>query len=765
MRRIKTIICIAAVFMVMTASTAQTTLQSIRKGGSGTRIWIVLTFDGEAAWSGVSKTGGGTYSLYFMASTGDLDGARATSDNPYEGPSVTVTQLTTSPAVMKADVECDENTALSVVASNNVIVVAFNNDRFLKNSMASTAGGGSALPGMLVDIGENVSGNRHVAELEFDGDFQWYGFSRPAAGVAAVLLHDAGNTVGKEYAFQGSDLAQIKIFDNETGRTGLKTALFFRQDDTYSLVRRGNTLLIETAYDVSAVREPVLAISKPEESGAETTVQPGDSGAGQLIDLSDILTAEGDLPPVTDTGTGTDSSRSRTAAQQQPAAAEQVSREPAAGPREVTEQSRQAEPADTDEYGIDWNSRVSFDFDAVPIRTALDIVASSNNLNVVVDDSTEGTVTMRLKNVTLRQAMDKIVHPKGCEYYIDEGIVMVKPVHINYPGGLLTKVYRLKYAEAENLLPVIRQIVVDSTKVKVYKDNFFNKNTDGKRESYNEVTIQGIQRSSILVVTERPIIIREVTRVINELDRRPVQMLIHSKLVEMSPLNSKKLGVDWDKTLSMAFNRVTTSGGGSSNSQTSFDVNGGMAAGNILNLGKLSAGKFEAVLDFLNERTDTQLKSNPSLLTTDNQESSISVGTVVPVPRIQRGMGGQGDMVTFDYKEVNIQLNVTPHLTEDDRITMFVNPVIEEISGWVELDANRAPITDKRQVNSIVTIRSGETVVIGGLVKTQTQKTTKKVWLLGSIPLIGHLFQHEEYEEVQTDLMIFITPEIVRQEL
>ncbi len=93
---------------------------------------------------------------------------------------------------------------------------------------------------------------------------------------------------------------------------------------------------------------------------------------------------------------------------------------------------------------------------------------------------------------------------------------------------------------------------------------------------------------------------------------------------------------------------------------------------------------------------------------------------------------------------------------------MYVNPVIEEITDWVEYEDHRAPITAKREVNSIVSVKHGETVVIGGLIKTQKTQIKKKVWLLGSIPLIGKLFQHEKTEDRQTDLMIFITPQIVK---
>jgi general secretion pathway protein D len=177
--------------------------------------------------------------------------------------------------------------------------------------------------------------------------------------------------------------------------------------------------------------------------------------------------------------------------------------------------------------------------------------------------------------------------------------------------------------------------------------------------------------------------------------------------------------------------------------------------------GRLSAVQYAAMLDFLKTKTDSKLMSNPRLLATDNEESCISVGQTVPVASIQRGMGGQGDMVSFDYKEISIRLNVTPHVGLNQQVTMYVNPIIEEISGWKVLFGNEAPVTDKRSVNSIVTVRNGETVVIGGLVKTQRTQTTKRVKFLGNLPLLGRFFQHDLMTDKQTDVMIFITPTIV----
>ena len=408
---------------------------------------------------------------------------------------------------------------------------------------------------------------------------------------------------------------------------------------------------------------------------------------------------------------------------------------------------------------IDWNRRVSFKFHSTPIKNALRLLASSNNLNMVIGEGVEGEVTMNLEDVTLKQALDKIVHMNNCDYIVEDNIITIKRVGVAFIGGRITKVYRLKYADAFNVASVVKKIATNDSLVEVFHPEFLNFLEAGKnRRETNKVAVQGIRRSSTLVVTDRPEKIKEVDVIIAELDRPPVQIMIESKLVELAPNSSDIIGIDWDKTLSTQLWNQTDIGSEPLNYSL---INTGTDKLGDWKMGYLSAGQYSAVLDFLKSKTDSKLVSNPRILALDNEESSISVGTTVPVPQIQRGIGGSGDMVTFEYKEVNIQLNVTPHADEEDKITMYVNPVIEEITGWVEYGEHRAPVTDKRAVNSIVTINNGETVVIGGLIKTQKIETVKKVWLLGSLPLFGKLFQHKEVENKQTDLMIFITPTIV----
>ena len=94
---------------------------------------------------------------------------------------------------------------------------------------------------------------------------------------------------------------------------------------------------------------------------------------------------------------------------------------------------------------------------------------------------------------------------------------------------------------------------------------------------------------------------------------------------------------------------------------------------------------------------------------------------------------------------------------------MYVNPIIEEVTGQVAVDKNSAPITSKREVDTVVKVRNGDTIVIGGMIKERELVTVSKVWLLGSVPLLGHFFRNTEVSKQETDLLIFITPKIVYQ--
>jgi len=786
-RRYLTTCILWGLFILASPVWGQSTLTSIKTGEEGNSSWAIFTFDDRVEWVGISQSETGGVSLYFLGSPGNLQNTTHTVD-PFFGGVVSIKQVSRSPSVFRSDIDCPEDIPIAVMKKDRYLVVAFNNAQFLEGKPASLDVEPPAA-GRLIGISPDVQDDLVMTSFEFEGYFDWAGYVSPSRDEATLLFHGARLfTDTDEFSFQESALQQVRFFQDESAKTvSLKAVLSFTKPSSCYIIRKSDRLIVQTSHTVeqsvypeeeaAATQEVVLADSGYAESESaekplDSIVQDIEDDMGVLddnsqgtsfaiqpagLDMSTGLPSIGesaiqyDEPSYDSIGQGTDDN----------APTEAQANSETGSTWETQQEEGIIRPNVTQSGLITWDELVSFEFSDIPIKDALRLVAAANSLNMVIGEGVEGLVTMDLKNVTLRQALNRIVHTHDCDYTVDNGIITVKPLKAVYSGGSITKVYRLKYADAENVAIILRQVVSNDSLVRVFHREFLNYPESGKnRRDANEVAVQGIRRSSILVVTDLPDKIRQVDSVIKELDKPPIQIMIESKLVELSPMHSNELGINWDKTINAAVWGQNILQGG--DVQDYAVINTDPANGGEWQLASLSAGKYQAVLDFLKQKTDSKLKSNPRLLAMDNEESSISVGTTVPVPRIQRGLGGQGDMVTFEYKEVNIQLNVTPHVTGPKEITMYVNPVIEEITGWVEYEQHRAPITDKRTVNSIVTVKNGETVVIGGLIKSQRIRTQQKVWLLGSLPLLGRLFQHEQYEDKQTDLMIFITPRIIR---
>jgi type II secretory pathway component GspD/PulD (secretin) len=180
-------------------------------------------------------------------------------------------------------------------------------------------------------------------------------------------------------------------------------------------------------------------------------------------------------------------------------------------------------------------------------------------------------------------------------------------------------------------------------------------------------------------------------------------------------------------------------------------------------LGYLTVHQLSVVLDYLQQRSNTKLLSNPRLTTMDNETAEIRIETVIPIQTINRFSEGAviQDVVTFQDEAVGISLKVTPRINGDSAITMRVTPVVEEIIGYVGTVENKKPITSERTITTTVTVQNNETLVLGGLLKENRLETKDRVFLLGSIPILGSLFTNTSVEDQTTDLLIMITPRII----
>jgi len=179
----------------------------------------------------------------------------------------------------------------------------------------------------------------------------------------------------------------------------------------------------------------------------------------------------------------------------------------------------------------------------------------------------------------------------------------------------------------------------------------------------------------------------------------------------------------------------------------------------------LNFTEFQAVLQAIEEDVNTKVLSHPRIVTLNNEQAKIMVGTKVPIPTYTfNNDTGTYEISGYDEEDVGITLEVTPHVSPDGKIRMNLHPVVSDFSGVYVGPNNERPYIDTREAITQVQLKDGETVVIGGLIKQKEVDTVNKVPILGSIPLVGLVFRHKHKAVETTDLLIFITARILKSQ-
>lgn len=286
-----------------------------------------------------------------------------------------------------------------------------------------------------------------------------------------------------------------------------------------------------------------------------------------------------------------------------------------------------------------------------------------------------------------------------------------------------------------------------------------------------EDTDQG--RSDILTVVDRPAVIEKMRKVIEELDKPVPQVHISVMVVETPLGEDEKWGLNWGAIMKAA----GTGEQKNSTSTNSADGTSGNAVpetaandpGLPLKIGDLRAGvltmaQYENVLNLLKRRENSKLLNQPSITTLHNQQATIAVGTSIPVEVTQIGLGASGGAVTtIQNQNIAVTLSIIPQVNENKYITLWVNPVIQEITGFTGKN-NDLPVTSSRTAKTQVRVKSGDVVIIGGLIKEDIIKTVSKVKYFSSLPFIGKLFTQTHFDTERSELVIFFAPEIVNPE-
>lgn len=415
---------------------------------------------------------------------------------------------------------------------------------------------------------------------------------------------------------------------------------------------------------------------------------------------------------------------------------------------------------------------LSVDFPDEDIRTILRNVADLFDLNLVIPDSLQGKVSIKLHNVTWHQIYDVVLSPVGYTYIDDGGIIKVVSLASLSVEPVNTEIFTLNYARASDVQPSITSLIDPSKGGKLTLD----------------------ARSNSLIVTERPSRLKKIRPIIDKLDQPTAQVMIETKFIEVTNEDVKNLGVSWNSMQSYKatlgnlqqsvaassipnafYNLVNHPGsnagvGGLTTSQT-----GVASPASITTLPSgapasavFSAQDFSVILSALQSLNTTKVVSNPTIVTLNNTEASINIGEDYPIPNYQYNqLTGSFEVSGFTYKPIGILLNVTPQVNANGFIKLTLNPEVSSTSNTVNFGGAGGatiPIINTRTAKTEVTLKDGYTMGIGGLISSNSIKNNSKVPLLGDIPLLGNLFKSKNKDELNTNLIIFVTAKTVSPE-
>ncbi len=395
--------------------------------------------------------------------------------------------------------------------------------------------------------------------------------------------------------------------------------------------------------------------------------------------------------------------------------------------------------------------KVSPRFNGTSISEVLNLFARQHSLNLVVSGDVKGRVSVQLYNVSLADALNTILKSLGYHYIIENDVLLVKAFENDVNGEKVTKVINLNYTNAFFIMNTLRPLL--ST-----KGQMMPLLAEAEKE-------EAEQRGSTLIINDLWENVKQIEQAIKEIDIVPKQIQIEIRLIESLLSEEEQYGLNLPKNITASMDGAELSAPiTKGNAQTAeprflsawYQVPEGPKD---VSFGVLSVDQLTVALDLLATDNGSRLVSNPRITTINNKKATIRIGTTVPVPEVSRGIAG--DLITFKEKEVNIDVEVTPFISSDNKITMDVHPVLEEIIGYTGTADAPQPITSKREVKTVVTVENNQTLVIGGLIKETKSKIVEKIWLLGDIPILGYLFQNTVTKKEKADLMIFITPKVV----
>ena len=450
-------------------------------------------------------------------------------------------------------------------------------------------------------------------------------------------------------------------------------------------------------------------------------------------------------------------------------------------------------------------NRVTFNFQDIPVRSALQLLADISGLNLVASDSVGGSVTLRLVNVPWDQALDVVLRAKGLDKRRNGNVVWIAPQQelASYEQNVAEA--RLKAEDNAELItdyvPISYGKAADIAKLLTSGSKGGAGAAGGNRGFLSpRGSVSFDERTNTLLINDNPDKVRQLRELIAVLDKPVQQVLIESRIVVATDDFTRELGVKWGvqatHTTSSGHVISTSPTGGNAaslgidthNSQVAgattgtptdiayqtgaggFNVNlPAGAGGGSLGLAILGANYLvDLELSAAQSEGRGEVISSPRVITANQQEAVIRQGQQIGYVTYQNaatGASGSGT-ATVQFKDAVLELKVTPTITADNRVYLVINVKKDALAKFIDAPGSgQVPQIDTREINTSVLVDNGQTVVLGGIYEITKANTISKVPGLGDIPGLGVLFRKTSRSNNKAELLIFVTPRILSDTL
>ncbi len=431
----------------------------------------------------------------------------------------------------------------------------------------------------------------------------------------------------------------------------------------------------------------------------------------------------------------------------------------------ITEAEREARRREEEQFE---GERLSLNFQDIEVRSVLQLLADFTDLNIVVSDTVDGNMTLRLNNVPWDQALDIILRSRGLDKRMDGNVIYVAPsdeiaarerLELEAQRDrqelepLRTEFVQINFAQAEQIASLIRG---DET------GQFLSER--------GSITIDS--RTNTLLVQDTQSRIEDVRRLVQTLDVPVQQVLIETRIVIAEDTFNRELGARFGISGTRGDRRTQVGGAGSiegaddARGRATGDL-GGVAIGDRLNSSLPAAGNagqagisilrsgvlLDLELSALQVEGRGEIISSPRVITANGQTASIRQGEEIPYQEATAS-----GATSTQFIEAVLSTEVTPQITPNGNVILDINVTKDEPS---QREVLGVPGINKREVQTQVFVGNGETVVLGGVYEITSSASLEKVPFFGDIPFLGNLFRNRSTENTKAELLIFVTPRVL----